>query len=121
MPTDYRPAPKIRMMTPRLKREDSESLWMREQRSVSPLLKAAGKIASGQAIAIGMAEGVRGRRELEDLGIAAELKARTDMMYWLDEWWSKERDEKGFMRPVTVEGIDPKVLFRQLIVERGLK
>jgi len=121
MPTDYGPTPKIRMMTPRVKREGSESLWMREQRSVSPLLKAAGRIASSQAIAIGMAEGIRKRRELENLGMAADLKARTDMMYWLDEWWSKERDEKGFMRPVTVEGLDGKALFRQLVVERGLK
>ena len=118
---DYGPMPKIRMMTPKVRRENVESLWMREERAVSPLLNAAGKIASGQAIAIGMAEGIRGRRELEDLGIKAELTARTDMMHWLDEWWLKERDEEGHMRPVRLEGLDPKVLFRQLIMERGLK
>ena len=118
---DYGPMPKIRKMIPRVTREKVEPVWMREERAVSPLIIAAGRIASSQAIAIGKAGGIRERRKLEHLGIAADLKARTDMIYWLDEWWLKERGEKGFMRPVTVEGLDGRALFRQLIVERGLK
>ena len=123
---DYGPMPKIRSATPQITRvrdfdKEVESLWMREQRVGSRILHKAGKIASGQAIAVGMAGGITDRTMLEDIGIKAELDARVEVMRLMDEWWATARDSEGFMRSITLEGMKPILRYQQLIGQRAIK